>query len=73
MQEYQERLKQIKEFMQHDNYDDYVPLKSAIALKKKKRMLFLPMEFNNVKRDVNAPKTRLRLTIRYTWHSTRNN
>ena len=41
----------IKEFIQHDKYDDYIPLMSAIALKKKKRMLFLPIEFNTVKID----------------------
>ena len=41
----------IKEFIQHDKDDDYIPLMSAIALKKKKRMLFLPVEFNTVKLD----------------------
>ena len=46
-----EDLDAIKEFIQHDNNDDYIPLMSAIALKKKKRMLFLPVEFNTVKID----------------------
>ena len=41
----------IKEFIQHDKDDDYIPLMSAIALKKKKRMLFLPIDFNSVKID----------------------
>ena len=40
----------IKEIIQHDK-NDYIPLMSAIALKKKKRMLFLPVEFNTVKID----------------------
>ena len=40
-----------KEFIQHDKDDNYIPLMSAIALKKKKRMLFLPVEFKNVKID----------------------
>ena len=39
----------IKEFIQHEKDDDYIPLMSAIALKKKKRMLFLPVEFNTAK------------------------
>ena len=46
-----EDLDAIKEFIQHDKNDDYIPLMSAIALKKKKRMLFLPVEFNTVKID----------------------
>ena len=46
-----EDLDVIKEFIQHDKEDDYIPLMSAIALKKKKRMLFLPVEFNTVKID----------------------
>ena len=46
-----EDLDAIKEFIQHDKDDDYIPLMSAIALKKKKRMLFLPVEFNTVKID----------------------
>ena len=46
-----EDLDVIKEFIQHDKYDDYIPLMSAIALKKKKRMLFLPIEFKTVKID----------------------
>ena len=41
----------IKEFIQHDKDDDYIPLMSAITLKKKKRMLFLPVDFNSVKID----------------------
>ena len=47
-----EDLDAIKEFIQHDKRDDYIPLMSsmsAIALKKKKRMLFSPVEFNTVK------------------------
>ena len=46
-----EDLDVIKELIQHDKDDDYIPLMSAIALKKKKRMLFLPVEFNTVKID----------------------
>ena len=46
-----EDLDVIKEFIQHDKYDDYIPLMSAIALEKKKRMIFLPVEFNTVKID----------------------
>ena len=46
-----EDLDVIKEFIQHDKEDDYIPLMSAITLKKKKRMLFLPVEFNTVKID----------------------
>ena len=46
-----EDLDAIKEFIQHDKDDDYIPLKSSIALKKKKRKLFLPVEFNTVKID----------------------
>ena len=41
----------MKEFIQSDKDDDYIPLISAITLKKKKRMLFLQVEFNNVKID----------------------
>ena len=44
-----EDLDAIKEFIQHDKDDDYIPLMSSIALKKKKRMLFLPVEFNRSK------------------------
>ena len=40
----------IKEFI-HDKDDDYIPLMSAITLKKRKRMLFLPVDFNSVKID----------------------
>ena len=43
-----EDLDAIKEFIQHDKDDDYI---SLIAIKKKKRMLFLPVEFNTVKID----------------------
>ena len=46
-----EDLDVIKDFIQHDKDDDYIPLMSAIALKKKKPMLFLPVEFNTVKID----------------------
>ena len=46
-----EDLDVIKEFIQHHKDDDYIPLMSAIALKKKKRMLFVPIEFNTVKTD----------------------
>ena len=46
-----EDLDVIKEFIQHDKNDDYIPLMSAITLKKKKRMLFLPVDFNSVKID----------------------
>ena len=40
----------IKEIKQHDKDDDYIQLISTIA-PKKKRMLFLPIDFNNVKID----------------------
>ena len=46
-----EDLDAIKEFIQHDKIDDNIRLMSAIALKKKKRMLVLPVEFNIVKID----------------------
>ena len=46
-----EDLDAIKEFIQHDKDDDYIPLMSSIALKKKKRKLFLPVEFNTIKID----------------------
>ena len=46
-----ENLDVIKEFIQHDKEDDYIPLMSAIALRKKKRMLFLSAEFNTLKID----------------------
>ena len=46
-----EDLGVIKEFIRHDKDDDYIPLMCAIALKKKERMLFLPVEFNTVKID----------------------
>ena len=37
-----------KEFIQHDKDDDYIPLMSAITLKKKKRMLFIPSTLNTL-------------------------
>ena len=46
-----EDLDVIKELIRHDKDDDYIPLMSSIALKKKKRMIFLPVEFNTVKID----------------------
>ena len=46
-----EDLDVVKEFIQHDKEHDYIPLMSAVALKKKKRMLFLPVDFNSVKID----------------------
>ena len=46
-----EDLDVIKEFIQHDKKDDYIPVMSPITLKKKKRMLFLPVEFNTLKSD----------------------
>ena len=46
-----EDLDVIKDINQHDKDDDYIPLMSAIALKKKKRMLFLAVEFHTVKLD----------------------
>ena len=46
-----EDLDVIKEFIRHGKNDDYIPLMSATALKKKKRMLFLPVELNTVKID----------------------
>ena len=44
-----EDLYVIKEFIQHDKDNDYIPLLSAITLKEKKRMIFLPVDFNTVK------------------------
>ena len=44
-------LEVIKEIIQHEKDDDYIPFLSAITLKKMKRMLFLHIEFNNVKID----------------------
>ena len=44
----------IKEFIQHDKDSDYIPLMSAIALKKKRRMPFLPVDFNTVKIDASV-------------------
>ena len=41
----------IKEFIQHDKDDDYIPLMSAITLKKKKRMLFIPLDFDYTRID----------------------
>ena len=41
-----EDLDVIEEFIQHDQDDDYIPL-----MAKKKRLLFLPIEFNTVKLD----------------------
>ena len=46
-----EDLDVIKKFIQHDKDSDYIPLMSAFALKKKKRMLFLPLDFNTVNID----------------------
>ena len=46
-----EDLDVIKEFIRHNKDDDYIPLMSAIALRKKKRMLFLSVEFNTGKID----------------------
>ena len=44
-------LNVIKEFIQHDKNDDYFPLVSAITLKKKRRMLFIPLDFENTRID----------------------
>ena len=44
-------LKVIKEFIQHDKDDDYIPLMSAITLKKKRRMLFISLDFEKVRID----------------------
>ena len=41
----------INEFIQHDKDDDYIPLMSAITLKKKKRMLFIPLDFEHTRID----------------------
>ena len=46
-----EDLEPIKEFIQHTGDDDYIPLMSAITLKKKKRMLFLPLDFAKITID----------------------
>ena len=51
-----EDLDVIKEFIQHDKNDDYIPLMSAITLKKKKRMLFLPVDFNSVFNSNRRPR-----------------
>ena len=44
-------LNVIKEFIQHAKDDDYIPLMSAITLKKKRRMLFIPLDFKNTRID----------------------
>ena len=44
-------LNVIKEFIQHDKDDDYISLMSTLTLKKKRRMLFMPLEFEKVKID----------------------
>ena len=44
-------LNVIKEFIQHDKDDDYIPLMSAITLKKKRRILFNPLDFENTRID----------------------
>ena len=41
----------IKEFIQHNQDDDYIPLMSAITLKKERRMLFIPLDFENTRID----------------------
>ena len=41
----------IKEFIQHNQDDDYIPLMSAITLKKKRTMLFIPLDFENTRID----------------------
>ena len=41
----------IKKFIQHDRDDDYNPLMSANTLKKKKRMLFILLDFENTRID----------------------
>ena len=46
-----EDLDVIKEFIQHDKDNGYIPLMSAIALKKKKRVHFVPVDFNTGKID----------------------
>ena len=44
-------LNVIKEFIQHDKNDVYIPLMSAITLKRKRRMLFIPLDFENTRID----------------------
>ena len=44
-------LNVIKDFIQHDKDNDNIPLLSAITLKNKRRMLFIPLEFHKVKID----------------------
>ena len=45
-------LNVIKEFIQHDKHDDYIPLMSAIMLKKRKMMLLIPLCFQEVEINV---------------------
>ena len=45
------RSRRHQKFIQHNKHSDFIPLMSAIALKKKKRMLFLPLDFNTTKID----------------------
>ena len=40
-----------KGIIQHDKHNDYIPLMSAIDLKKKRMMLFIPLEFEKIKID----------------------
>ena len=44
-------LKVIKEFIQQDKDNDYIPLMSAYTLKKKRRMFFIPLDFGNTRFD----------------------
>ena len=44
-------LNVIKELIQHDKEDDYIPLMSAITLTKKRLMLFFRLEFDKTKTD----------------------
>ena len=44
-------LNVMKEFIQPNKDDNYIPLMSAITLKKRKKMLFIPLEFQKIKID----------------------
>ena len=41
----------IKEFIIHQDSDSYIPLTSTIPLKKRRRMLYLPLEFGEITID----------------------
>ena len=44
-------LNSIKEFIIHKDNNSYIPLISTIPLKKRRRMLYLPLEFGEITMD----------------------